>query len=691
MVEYSYYYNKGLNMGGKRVCISGRRRFRPFWSGFAAACFCVALLLSVLCGAEAGDTACVHNYQTWYVRTAPSCQQEGLMVSACTVCGHEGYEVIPKVPHTMGTQQAVQMATCTQAGYSETECLVCHKTVREEIPILPHSYAFSHYTVPSGCDAGGFKVYQCSVCGHAYQESFSGHLMGNWVVIKEAACEQDGSMQSVCQACGMVSTKPIMAQGHRLGPERIVMAGNCSTAGIAARDCQICRKTFETELPLVPHDFLPPVVQLPGCTRNGAKVFSCKVCGFERTETILATGHDPKVERIAAGCLKPGQQVTSCTRCSWVEVLPLPALGHDLNDWQIVVHAACDKEGLEKQECSRCGFTQERKLPALHHLYTSWTRIAASTCTQTGSQSAVCSLCGQEQVKEIPLAGHQFGYWRKARCADCAVSTTYARQCLFCPFTEQQDRAASNHVYGVWEIFRPATCTASGVRQRACKYCGAIQQESIPQRAHQPGRWVVAKAAQLYQNGIQQKSCKLCGTVLQERSFYPGDLYFASTFCALGPSWQDATEGLIPSRNRFAVVDITKRGALRLPLVGDGTHAIGEVMIEVDDNTIQVSYTLFSKDTKVLKERLQLFSSAHGLTLKKVEANRKGYSVGKPVILSKKLRTTGYLLVSLRLEGICFPDSQENWLIDWDLGENARLTEEMLLLAQEAGLFKDAE
>lgn len=64
-----------------------------------------------------------------------------------------------------------------------------------------------------------------------------GHKFGEWIVIKEATCTEDGTEKRTCAVCGAEETRTIDAPGHEFTEWTTVKAATCTEKGSETRSC----------------------------------------------------------------------------------------------------------------------------------------------------------------------------------------------------------------------------------------------------------------------------------------------------------------------------------------------------------------------------------------------------------------------------------------------------------------------
>ncbi len=208
----------------------------------------------------------------------------------------------PQHVHAFGDWQVKKPATCEKTGLEERFCTDtdCNKKEIRKIPALGHDLKETVITEPT-CGTAGSKEVTCSHCDFKDTKEIpatGNHAYGDWVIVKEATCTEEGLRTQTCNVCGDVKKEV---------------------------------------LPKVDHTWNEgEVSKQPTCTEAGERTFTCTVCQETKTEVITATGHawsDWEV-KTPATCETEGQEERHCTNegCTEVEFKVIPALGHDLKE-----------------------------------------------------------------------------------------------------------------------------------------------------------------------------------------------------------------------------------------------------------------------------------------------------------------------------------------------------------------------
>ncbi|MCR5310214.1 MAG: hypothetical protein K6E32_02205, partial [Lachnospiraceae bacterium] len=234
------------------------------------------------------------------------------------------------------------------------------------------------------------------------------HVLTDWEVTKEPACETEGTRIKKCTLCGrVVETESIEATGHSYGDWVIEKEPGCETEGTRVKKCENCGKVSESEtIKATGHKKSSEwtITVEPGCDTKGTKARLCENCGKEmETKTVKAAGHKYSEWKTTkeATCKERGAKERVCERCGKVDSSATSALGHD---WQTVSqqNATCTAAGHKEEKCSRCGETNITDTPALGHSYSLVETMTAPTCVSLGTGRYECSRCHNTYEGDIP-------------------------------------------------------------------------------------------------------------------------------------------------------------------------------------------------------------------------------------------------------------------------------------------------
>lgn len=145
------------------------------------------------------------------------------------------------------------------------------------------------------------------------------HQYGEWTVSKDTTCLRDGEEVRQCE-CGAKEYRTLKTPGHIQGDWVIISESSCSNQGTMKASCTVCLKTLaEEQAPLKEHNFVATYTYEPGCTTKGRTLYECKNCDEEKiSDFVDATGHDCQIYdsyNFDATVSKNGTVSGVCTKC----------------------------------------------------------------------------------------------------------------------------------------------------------------------------------------------------------------------------------------------------------------------------------------------------------------------------------------------------------------------------------------
>ena len=398
----------------------------------------------------------------------------------------------PQHVHTFGDWQVKKPATCEKTGLKERFCTDtdCNKKEIRKIPALGHDLKETVITEPT-CGTAGSKEVTCSRCDFKDTKEIpatGNHAYGDWVIVKEATCTEEGLRTQTCANCGDVKKEVLPKADHTWN---------------------------EGE-----------VSKQPTCTEDGIKTFTCTVCGDTKTEVITATGHawsDWEV-KTPATCETEGQEERHCTNegCTEVEFKVIPALGHDLKE-EIVKEPTCGETGLKNVTCSRCDYKEENvEIPATgEHKFGEWIVTKEPSCGNAGEETRTCDVCGHTETRPIdPVAEHKWNEGEITKQPTCTEDGSRLFTCTVCGDTKTEMIPALGHAWSDWDI-KDSTCGQEGEKTRHCTRTGCTATETVKIPASENHKWndgIVTKNATCTEQGEITYTCNDCGHTKVEKT-----------------------------------------------------------------------------------------------------------------------------------------------------------------------------
>ena len=212
----------------------------------------------------------------WVVDVPEGCGDDGLQHEECTVC------------HMMQSQNTKLPANGNHVydNAEDSSCNVCNQT-RE----AGHNFRWVT-TVEPTCATEGSKYEKCTHCDEMRNLNTVipalMHSMGQWVIVKEAACETKGEITRECALCGHKETDFLTALEHNYVPTGVSQQPTCTEDGKDIAKCTLCGEEKVTVLKAPGHKFNSVVLKEATEDENGIRRKTCEVCNTVKDEPIPA-------------------------------------------------------------------------------------------------------------------------------------------------------------------------------------------------------------------------------------------------------------------------------------------------------------------------------------------------------------------------------------------------------------------
>ena len=177
-------------------------------------------------------------------------------------------------------------------------------------------------------------------------------------------------MTLTCTVCQQPKGEKIPATGHTVVIDKAVKPSCLNAGKTEGSHCSTCKAVLTAQKPVkaLGHQWdAGKVTKAATCTKEGAMVFTCTVCGQPKGETIPAAGHTVVIDKaVKPTCLNAGKTEGShCSTCKTVLVAQktVKALGHQWDEGKVTRAATCTKEGAMAFTCTVCHQPKGEPIP----------------------------------------------------------------------------------------------------------------------------------------------------------------------------------------------------------------------------------------------------------------------------------------------------------------------------------------
>ena len=131
----------------------------------------------------------------------------------CTDCGQVEKAA---AEHAWGEWVTVREPDCTEKGVKTRECENCGETETVDLPANGHTYADEFTCHDRTCTVED--------CGHV-EKATTAHNFGEWRIVKEPSCTEEGLKERICSVCGDKESEKIATE-HSFGENGV--CSNCN-------------------------------------------------------------------------------------------------------------------------------------------------------------------------------------------------------------------------------------------------------------------------------------------------------------------------------------------------------------------------------------------------------------------------------------------------------------------------------
>ena len=278
-----------------------------------------------------------------------------------------------------------------------------------------HKYHPEVIKKPSCYEAGRIK-YECSCGDYYYADQIStGHVPGEWTIVKQATADEEGEKIKKCIYCDEVVAKETIPQltsssgdPHAVPTprhEHLYVANTereatCTLAGLRKLTCS-CGDFYTESIPAIGHvasDWT--VVEEPTLTHFGTEQRLCSVCGaLLDTRVLLPVTPSPAASPSSEASASPEASAApatsgtpAATKAPTPSAVPTPTPHVHAYTSYVVTPATCTEQGIRSYVCS-CGSSYAESIPVDSNNHKFQATFVEPTDTQQGYTVYTCTRC----------------------------------------------------------------------------------------------------------------------------------------------------------------------------------------------------------------------------------------------------------------------------------------------------------
>lgn len=293
--------------------------------------------------------------------------------------------------------------------------------------------------------------------------------------------------------------------------------------------CKVCGYEKTESLALLPHQYTVEKVTKPTCTEKGYSYGHCKVCGADANfDFVNALGHNLVIsdKDTTAKCESAGKVVYYCNRegCNYTETKMVERLGHDYSNIYCDPKPTCTENGREYHKCIRCesfdpnfggrdGVVAEK----LGHSWGDWVITTKETCETDGMEKRTCKRNPAHTEERMrPRTGHEFDESNLLRKEPTCTASGYTYyKCVHEGCTEIKEVGTLNPLghdrdNATWVVTIEPKCEKPGIEDLICGREGcseSLANREVSPTGHEWGEYEKTKDATCTENAKQTAHC----------------------------------------------------------------------------------------------------------------------------------------------------------------------------------------
>lgn len=361
-------------------------------------------------------------------------------------CQHKGDAVDKKDPHTFTPWEILKAPDCVNGGEEARECTVCGFSEKRQVSSTGHSFENPVITPPT-CESDGYTTLTCSCGAESVVDTIPslGHSMGDWYIVTEKSCTEDGITRRDCLREGCEHHEIARTDAaHEY--TATVTAPTCEDKGYTTYSCSCGSSYIDGYTDATGHSITSHEKKEPTCTEVGWDAYeSCSVCDYTTYVEKGKLSHTYSSEIVAPTCTEKGYTKHTCICGDSYTDSYVDSTEHRAAIDKAVL-PTCTESGLtEGWHCSACGhvIVEQENVAALGHEFGDWYQVTSPTCTQVGEERRDC-ICGDEKKAIITFT------FDDGRPSDDLVYLVFKEKGFVCNFALITDSGNYNKRKGIY-------------------------------------------------------------------------------------------------------------------------------------------------------------------------------------------------------------------------------------------------
>ncbi len=367
-----------------------------------------------------------------------------------------------------------------------------------------HSWGEWEVVTNSTCTQNGEEHRFCSGCNEEEKRTIpAAHSWGEWEIIQQQNCTTDGKKYHKCTVCGFDETVIEQAKGHQI----LITSGKpatCTEPGYTDKiECSVCGLVIQEQSIIftIPHQYGKWIAnedyQDGVCNSTHSRF--CEFCHDEEVGVC-----DYKTTTTPPTCLQGGYSIHECKICGFsFEHDQTEPTNHNLSE--VYTPAGLNLEGkyVHTRACMNkdCTYIETSVCEYGQPVHTD------ATCEENGFDTLKCTKCFHEKLEiNEEATGHSYGNWEYSAEHSQDGKHRHKHECENCQKVETE-------LCGEETDFKSATCdeeNGAGHNKVFCPTCNNVTlNEQFEPIEHTWSNWETTGTSKT--DSKHKHSCEVCG------------------------------------------------------------------------------------------------------------------------------------------------------------------------------------